>query len=796
MLFLALALRADYTTDLSAFLPAAPTENQQLLVDQLRSGPVSHLLLMGIESSGPPKAGERVDELAGERAGEQAAERTAERAGEQATDPAGERARLSRELVTALRGQPGIGAITNGAAADGDDASQKLIFDYRYLLGDATEAGRLAMPGLATALRDGLDTLASPLGLVYREIFTRDPTTETLRLVDRMQPAQTPRVIDGAWASDDGRRAIVLVRLEADGTALDSQQAALELIRSRFDQLRGETAARLVMTGTARFAVESRARIEADVHRLSLLGALVIIVLLLSVYRSPRLLALGLAPVLTGALAAVAMVSMVFGQVHAVTLGFGIALMAEALDYAIYLFVQGSSPALWRTVRLGVLTSLIGFATLVSSSFPGLAQLGVFAVTGLLVAALVSRFLLAPLVAAQPVTTPAWLGALARQLPRLRRLKAVPLIALACSLAVVTGISASRPLWEASLESLSPVPAADQALDQELRSSLRAPDIRHVIAARAADEGAALSLAEAIGERLTPLITAGQLGGFQSPATVLAPPARQRERQAALPDRDRLLARVAEATQGLPIRAERLAPFIDDVVASHDLKPLAMADLGASDLSLAVTSLMVGSSQGFTAMLPLQADPDGELDVARIRESLFQTSPSLARSALGSVHLLDIKAETDDLYGAYLSEALTMAGIGALLIVAVLALALARPPRGWAGRLRAVLLPLVAAELLVIATLAAAGIALTILHLVGLLLTLAVGSNYTLFFAERHDDERVLSSLLLANLTTAIGFGVLGLSQAPVLAAIGQTVGPGAILSLVFAAMASEGPRR
>ena len=39
--------RARYITDLSAFLPAKPTPAQQLLVDQLRDGPASRLILIG-----------------------------------------------------------------------------------------------------------------------------------------------------------------------------------------------------------------------------------------------------------------------------------------------------------------------------------------------------------------------------------------------------------------------------------------------------------------------------------------------------------------------------------------------------------------------------------------------------------------------------------------------------------------------------------------------------------------------------------------------------------------------------
>src|ERR1700731_3667909 len=45
----ALVARPRYITDLSAFLPAAPTPTQQLLVDQLRDGPASRLILIAIE---------------------------------------------------------------------------------------------------------------------------------------------------------------------------------------------------------------------------------------------------------------------------------------------------------------------------------------------------------------------------------------------------------------------------------------------------------------------------------------------------------------------------------------------------------------------------------------------------------------------------------------------------------------------------------------------------------------------------------------------------------------------------
>src|SRR4030095_7983010 len=111
-------------------------------------------------------------------------------------------------------------------------------------------------------------------------------------------------------------------------------------------------------------------------------------------------------PVASGIVAGVAAVSVVFGGVHGMTLGFGTTLIGEAVDYAIYYLIQargnGSGSPGWRrwlhegwpTVRLGLLTSVCGFLALAFSGFPGLAQLGVFSIAGLIAAALTTRFVL------------------------------------------------------------------------------------------------------------------------------------------------------------------------------------------------------------------------------------------------------------------------------------------------------------------------------------------------------------------------------------------------------------------
>jgi predicted exporter len=101
--------------------------------------------------------------------------------------------------------------------------------------------------------------------------------------------------------------------------------------------------------------------------------------------------------------------------------------------------------------------------------------------------------------------------------------------------------------------------------------------------------------------------------------------------------------------------------------------------------------------------------------------------------------------------------------------------------------------PLLVAVLLTMAGFAACGVPLGILHLVGLLLVVAVGSNYALYLdmlhhQGTHHDEDTLASLLLANLTTVLSFGLIAASQIPALAAIGRVVAPGALLALLLSA--------
>ena len=750
-----IAWNSRFSADMSFFLPAEPSAEQQVLIEQIKEGAVSRLLMLAI--------------IGGE---------------------AGERAAASRDLRRRLAEQDAFVSIQNGEASHLDQ-DRDLLLAHRYLLSPAVTPERFTVDGLHAAIGDSIDLLASPAGMLFKPFLTRDPTGELAAMLAGLGSASQPASRDGVWASRDGERAMLLVQTRALGADTDGQEAAILSIRSAFAETRqalGAEGLSLQLSGPGHFAVEARAQIKHEVLLLTSISSLAIIAVLFFIYRSPRLIGLGMLPVLSGALAGIVAVSLTYGTVFGITVGFGAALIGEAVDYSTYYFMQSGRLGLngwrqrfWPTIRLGVATSLCGFGALLFSGFPGLAQLGLYSLAGVLTAALVTRFVLPHLAGPVAVTnTPRPLIRLMESgLDGLSRLR-LPVLLLAV-IAAGWLINQRDQLWHPDLSALSTVSEADAQIDGELRADLGAPDSRYLVVVNGADREAALQAAERTGRHLDRLVDAGIIGGYDSPARFLPSRASQDQRRAALPESAVLRQRLAVALVDLPLSAHRLDAFVADVEAARTAPPLSRENLAGSSLALAVDSLMLQRADGWSVLLPLHPRIDGD-------ELSIPAEQVRAALASSDALFIDMKAEFDALYSDYLSEAirLSLAGVGTVILL--LAVSLRSPLR-----LTGVLLPLLIAVVFVVAGLHLLGQRLHLLHLVGLLLIVAVGSNYALFFdrsaSQERPDPETLSSMGVANLTTAIGFGTLALSSVPVLKAIGLTVGPGAILALLLAAM-------
>jgi len=725
--------RTPVVADLSAFLPPSATPTQQLLLEQMRSGVASRIILVAV--GGAPQ--ERL-------------------------------AAASRSIAAELRASGLFASVQNGAE-EGLRADRDAFMSYRYVLSPAVAAERFSAPALRRALESALGELATQPGSELRAVLPRDPTGELRRIVERL-PASAPAKREGVWFSADGARALLFAETLAGGFDAVAQEKAIDAIRKSASGLS------LELSGAGVFAAASRAAIEREAWLLSLVAGTLILLLLARVYRRARIVALCFVPVVSGIAVGAAAVGLAFGNLHAITLGFGATLIGEAVDYPSYACLNAAPgeslrralERIWPTLRLAVATTVLGGLTMLLSSFAGLAQLGVLTMTGVLVAGLVTRDVVPALAGGRAVTTRPYAVSPAIEATIVRARSFSPFIWILAACAATVLVFERDNLWEDDLQAMNPVPERLKAADRELRRELGAPDVRYLLVLRGENREAALERAEALEGKLDAFVRRGALRGYDLATRYVPSLAEQKRRLAALPDPSTLKANLESALRGLPFKEDVFAPFLRDVEESRRRGPLAAADLRGTLLATKFQSLVVESGPEWMVLIPLYGVAD-------------------ARALAAEVPVLDLKTESERLLAGYRLEALRLSALGMAAIVLVLALGLRR-----ARAVLQVVAPVALALVLSTAILQLAGQRLTVFHLIAMLLVMGIGLNYSLFFDRPEEDaaarSRTLFALLVTCATTVLAFGTIAWSSNPVLHAIGLTVTTGALAAFFASA--------
>ncbi len=738
------------TSDLRDFVPPAQTADQALLLDEIGNGPGSRLLLLAISGAPPPRLAE-----------------------------------LSRGLQAALARDPAFARVANGSTDLARIAPD--LLPYRYLLSPTLDTHRFDAAYLHAQLQQRVEDLSSPAASLLEPWLRGDPTLEALKLARRWAPQHAPRTFDGVWFSDRGE-ALLVAQTRAAGFDPGTQAAAIDALRQQFAALPGAAAAHLVISGPGWFAVEAARRTRAEADHFGAITTVGFVLLLLIAYRSVMPILVTALPLLSGAVAGFALLALVFGHAHGITVAFGFTLLGVAQEYPLRVFSHRRVGVptltcvreLWPLLATAIASVAIAYLAFFASGVAGLQQLAVFTIGGLVVAGACTRWLLPRVIAparrdmaATPGLARAW-----HWLERLPRPRWLPWLVGAAGLAVV--VLAPGRFWQNDLSALTPVPAAELQRDARLRAALGAPDVRYLLVLRAASAQGVLALSERIAPRMRQLVAQRALGGFELPSRYLPTLATQRARQARLPDAATLDAALHQALQGLPFRPGVFAPFVADVEAARNLPPLTPDRFEASPLGARLEAMLVPCVQPGADRSPRPGQ--GSRCWVGLGTLSGVSDPAafagLARDSRGAVHLLDLKAATESLIIAYRHRILAALGIAAVLLAGVVTLAL-RSPR----RALHVLGPMTLATLLVLVVLRAAGIPLSLFHLVSLTLAAGLGLHYALFFerrtGDRAEDLRTLHATLVCVASALLVFGILAASSVPVLRAIGLTVALG-----------------
>lgn len=697
-----------------------------------------------------------------------------------ATDGAGDEVdpalvQAAQALLTHLAGRPDVAWARSGLG----EAEATALLDFLSEAPPTAFLSRQALTdeGLRQRLAELEEQLGGPLGVVRRQSAPRDPLGGAWEPLEELAAARTGALVDdaGVLLSADRRHAFVLVETRAspfDSAAQRAFRAALERWRAA-----APAALRLQTSGAAQFAIASEASMKADIGRIGVVSTLGLFAVFLLLFGSLRLIALGMVPMLLGSAVALLACQAIYGEVHGITVAFGTSLLGVGLDYVEHYYAhfalapeQPAATTMRRvapSLVLGALTTIIGFLGLAAAGVYGLRQMAVFSVIAIVTSIAATLWIVPPWMPTR-YRPPRALDALARGLHRaLARLAArrwPPAVRAAVAVAALGAglLAATVGRFSDQVDMLiaNHGPHVDE--DRAVRARLGAQVEAFAVVTAATDEELLRAVGE-VSEQLAAARAAGAVASFVALERLAPSVAEQRARwQAARAAEPRL----RQVLDELGFVADELAPWWR-ALAGPEPHLLPLAELRASPLGPLLAAYLPAQSPP-VALVPLSG-----VEPTRLRELV----PSAA---------IVIPGETiTRLFAGVRARTLLAFAVG---LVAIFGLLWARY-RALAPAARA-LSPAALACLATVSVLIAAGVALTILHVMALLLVVSLGVDFGIFLVDTtsllEESSRTMVSILTASVTTVLSFGLLGASESPGLAALGVTVTVGVAFSLLF----------
>jgi hopanoid biosynthesis associated RND transporter like protein HpnN len=654
------------------------------------------------------------------------------------------------------------------------------------------------------------------------------------------QPLSWQQLLAGSLVAQAGRYRFVLAQPVLDYGALEPGGAATQVLRNDAHALDfGQTgAAHVRVTGSVALADEEFATVAEGVVWGSV-GSVVLITLWLFLAVGswrlivPILLTLFLGLALTTGFAAICV-----GTLNLVSVAFTILFIGIAVDFAIqfcvrYREARGESEDLEAALRatahragaqilVAAAATAAGFYAFVPTSFSGVAELGLIAGTGMLIAFLCTLgFLPAALTLFGAPGGHGEVGfAVGDRIERGLTRARLPVLALFGGIGVLGAILLPRLVFDSDpLHTKNRHTEAMRVLADLMNDPLTNPYSIDIIAPNAGQAAAIAAKVSAL-----PLVA----GTLSINSFV---PTDQPAKLALIADAASILAAtLAPREAPAPVTAEQLRMALTSAIAQigpalTKLPPghvLAQIETDLKQLATAPDATLLAMNTALTRFLPEQLQtlrdalsatpvsvtdvppelarqwvlPDGHARVQVLARAGARDSAGLhafvrqvvavAPDAGGSAVFIVATAAT--IVGAFRDAA-----IGALIAIAVLLLVFLRRPLDVA----LVMAPLLLSALMTVVILVAARIQLNFANIIALPLLLGVGVSFNIYFVMnwRAGMHRFLGSataraVVFSALTTGTAFGSLALSRHPGTASMGEllliSLGCTLLASLVF----------
>lgn len=526
----------------------------------------------------------------------------------------------------------------------------------------------------------------------------------------------------------------------------------------------------------------------------SLLGILLLIFL---AFRSLQPLWFSLLPIAVGLLAGLVACLLVFGEIHLITLVFGASLIGVSIDYCFHFFAdQYDGGSHWQAkkglqrifpgITLGLITSLVGYAALFIAPFPGLRQIAVFSFVGLLASYLCVVYWFPYLLSASGNIQTDKKNK--KILPLFKTIAAILIsfwdsrpiylvvLAFISVLVIVSGLFNLQVNDDIRILQSSPTELVEQ--EQQIKDIFQFNGGNQFFMIKADTAQAVLEKEEQLGQLLQSKIKDkdGALSFYQAVSQFLPSAACQEKNYLmigqAFVEHEHILAHYFQdigfdetvsqqyLEQFKPFSAPPLPLSIDVGMKSPALDSLRFLWLGKIDESY-VSMVALGNVKNIQSLELLEQKMQGIIFIDRVDD----ISQLLKR------------------YRQFASELVFVAYILIFLLLII---------RYKFKKACLVILPPLLAAGFALAISGWFGVPLNLFNTLALLLVLGIGIDYTLFFAEiadygKREQETTMLAIMLSAITTILSFGLLALSNTPVIHSFGLMVLVGICMAFLFA---------
>jgi len=651
------------------------------------------------------------------------------------------------------------------------------------------------------------------------------------------EPLSWQRLLGGSAAELGGKYKFVLVQPKLDFGDLQPGGAATDAMRKVIADLEYVQAgqARVRITGSVALADEEFATVAQGAVSGLIISFVLITLWLFLALHSWRLIVPVLATLILGLMTTLLFASLAVGTLNLVSVAFAILFVGIAVDFAIQFSVryrewrfemQDLGRALMETGRRSGTQILVasaataaGFLSFVPTDFSGVAELGLIAGIGMLIAFVCTlTFLPAMITLLRPRAEAGevgfrWAARLDPVVARRHR----PILIVFALLAVLGVAMGPRLKFDADpLHTKDPTTEAMRTLYDLMASPITNP---YTIDILAANQAAATALAAKIKtlptvsgvltlDSFVPKDQPDKLAIIADAASILAPTLAPPEPAAPVtPDQIRMAAKTA---------SEHIQVALPKVAKDDPLVAIA-ADLAA--LRSAPDDVLMATNAALTRFLPeeldqlrtaLSAQPVTAADVppditrdwllpdgrARIQ---VQAKPEYQSSDGLRAFVRDVQSVAPDAGGSAVTivatsrtivDAFRDAATGAVVAIAVILFVALRRPLD----VGLVLAPLLLSAVLTLLVVVTAGLPINFANIIALPLLLGVGVSFNIYFVMNWRagitgplGSATARAILFSALTTGTAFGSLALSHHPGTASLGVLL----LISLVCTLIAS-----